>query len=73
MAIMESPCHFSTWPNTSKSFSITPVAASVPVPPVILWTKEGAEALTPPDDDELDRLDMAADQQLQFAAWLPGP
>src|ERR1700758_2853592 len=29
-----------------------------------LWIKEGAEALTPPDDDELDRLDMAADQQL---------
>jgi ferredoxin, 2Fe-2S len=29
-----------------------------------IWTKEGAEALTPPDDDELDRLDMAADQQL---------
>ncbi len=29
-----------------------------------LWTKEGAEALTPADDDELDRLDMAADQQL---------
>src|ERR1700761_6075523 len=29
-----------------------------------LWTKEGSEALTAPDDDELDRLDMAADQQL---------
>ncbi len=29
-----------------------------------LWTKDGSEALTPADDDELDRLDMAADQQL---------
>ena len=29
-----------------------------------LWTKEGSEDLTPADDDELDRLDMAADQQL---------
>ena len=29
-----------------------------------LWTKEGSEALTPADDDELDRLDMAADLQL---------
>jgi 2Fe-2S ferredoxin len=29
-----------------------------------LWTKEGAANLSPADDDELDRLDMAADQQL---------
>jgi ferredoxin, 2Fe-2S len=29
-----------------------------------LWTKDGSEALTPADDDELDRLDMAADLQL---------
>jgi 2Fe-2S ferredoxin len=29
-----------------------------------VWIKEGAEGLSEPDDDELDRLDMAADQQL---------
>src|SRR6202167_2601974 len=29
-----------------------------------LWTKEGSDALSPADDDELDRLDMAADLQL---------
>jgi 2Fe-2S ferredoxin len=29
-----------------------------------LWTKDGSEALSPADDDELDRLDMAADLQL---------
>src|SRR6201993_4625147 len=34
-----------------------------------LWIKEGADALTPPDDDELDRLDIAADQQLNSRLW----
>lgn len=29
-----------------------------------LWIKEGDKGLTAPDDDELDRLDMAADLQL---------
>jgi 2Fe-2S ferredoxin len=29
-----------------------------------VWTKAGENGLTPADDDELDRLDMAADQQL---------
>ena len=29
-----------------------------------LWVKEGAEGLGEAEDDELDRLDMAADQQL---------
>jgi 2Fe-2S ferredoxin len=29
-----------------------------------LWTKDGTDKLSPADDDELDRLDMAADQQL---------
>src|SRR5271169_6568223 len=29
-----------------------------------IWTKEGTPKLTEADDDELDRLDMAADQQL---------
>ena len=29
-----------------------------------LWIKEGAEGLSEAEDDELDRLDMAADQQL---------
>jgi 2Fe-2S ferredoxin len=29
-----------------------------------IWVKEGAEGLTEAEDDELDRLDMAADQQL---------
>ena len=29
-----------------------------------LWAKEGAEGVSEAEDDELDRLDMAADQQL---------
>jgi ferredoxin, 2Fe-2S len=29
-----------------------------------LWIKEGAAGISEPDDDELDRLDMAADLQL---------
>jgi len=29
-----------------------------------IWVKEGAENLSPMDDDEADRLDMAADLQL---------
>lgn len=29
-----------------------------------LWIKEGAEGLSEAEDDELDKLDMAADQQL---------
>ncbi len=29
-----------------------------------LWIKEGAEGVSEAEDDELDRLDMAADQQL---------
>lgn len=29
-----------------------------------IWIKEGAEGISEADDDELDRLDMAADQQL---------
>ncbi len=29
-----------------------------------VWIKEGAEGLSDAEDDELDRLDMAADQQL---------
>jgi 2Fe-2S ferredoxin len=29
-----------------------------------IWVKEGSEGISQPDDDELDRLDMAADQQL---------
>jgi 2Fe-2S ferredoxin len=29
-----------------------------------VWIKEGAEGLSEAEDDELDRLDMAADQQL---------
>jgi 2Fe-2S ferredoxin len=29
-----------------------------------LWIKEGAEGISEADDDELDRLEMAADQQL---------
>jgi 2Fe-2S ferredoxin len=29
-----------------------------------VWIKAGEKSLTPADDDELDRLDMAADQQL---------
>ena len=29
-----------------------------------IWVKEGAEGISQPDDEELDRLDMAADQQL---------
>ncbi len=29
-----------------------------------VWIKGSTDGLTPPDDDELDRLDMAADQQL---------
>ena len=29
-----------------------------------IWVKEGAEGISEADDDELDRLDMAADQQL---------
>ena len=29
-----------------------------------LWIKEGEEGISEPDDDELDRIDMAADQQL---------
>jgi ferredoxin, 2Fe-2S len=29
-----------------------------------LWIKEGATAISEPEDDELDRLDMAADLQL---------
>jgi len=29
-----------------------------------IWLKEGAAGVSEPDDDELDRLDMAADQQL---------
>ncbi len=29
-----------------------------------LWIKEGAEGLSEAEDDELDRLDMAADRQL---------
>jgi ferredoxin, 2Fe-2S len=29
-----------------------------------VWVKEGAEGISEPDDDELDKLDMAADQQL---------
>ena len=29
-----------------------------------LWIKEGAAGISEADDDELDRLDMAADQQL---------
>ena len=29
-----------------------------------LWIKEGAEGISQPEDEELDRLDMAADQQL---------
>jgi 2Fe-2S ferredoxin len=29
-----------------------------------LWIKEGASSISEPEDDELDRLDMAADLQL---------
>jgi len=29
-----------------------------------LWIKSGDDGITPADDDELDRMDMAADQQL---------
>ncbi len=29
-----------------------------------VWVKEGAEGISDPEDDELDRLDMAADLQL---------
>lgn len=29
-----------------------------------IWVKEGESGISEPDDDELDRLDMAADQQL---------
>jgi len=29
-----------------------------------IWVKEGAPGISEPEDDELDRLDMAADQQL---------
>jgi 2Fe-2S ferredoxin len=29
-----------------------------------VWIKEGTEGLSEAEDDELDRLDMAADQQL---------
>jgi ferredoxin, 2Fe-2S len=29
-----------------------------------VWLEEGAEGVSEPEDDELDRLDMAADQQL---------
>jgi len=29
-----------------------------------IWVKEGAEGISEAEDDELDRLDMAADQQL---------
>lgn len=29
-----------------------------------VWVKEGAEGMNEPEDDELDRLDLAADQQL---------
>ncbi len=29
-----------------------------------LWIKEGEEGISPAEDEELDRLDMAADQQL---------
>ncbi len=29
-----------------------------------VWVEEGAEGISDPEDDELDRLDMAADQQL---------
>jgi len=29
-----------------------------------VWVEEGAEGISEPEDDELDRLDMAADQQL---------
>ena len=36
-----------------------------------LWIKD-QDGISEADDDELDRLDMAADQQLNFAAGLPG-
>jgi len=29
-----------------------------------IWVKQGDEGISPAEDDELDRLDMAADQQL---------
>ncbi len=42
-----------------------------------LWIKEGAAGISEADDDELDRLDMAADQQLNsrlgFQAVITGP
>ena len=37
-----------------------------------LWIKEGDGKLSEAEDDELDRLDMAADLQLEFAPRLPG-
>src|ERR1700729_163998 len=35
-----------------------------PRPPCHIWVKEGAENLSPRDADQADRLDMAADLQL---------
>jgi 2Fe-2S ferredoxin len=52
--IMESPCRFWTWQSISIFFCTT----------CHLWIKDGSDELSPADDDELDRLDMAADLQL---------
>ena len=37
-----------------------------------IWVEAGAQGISEAEDDELDRLDMAADPAAQFASWLPG-
>ena len=62
-SITASRCRFSTWRRTSASFSITPAAASAPAPPATCGSRI-RQGISEADDDELDRMDMAADQQL---------
>jgi len=47
-----------------KEQSILDVALNNACTTCHIWVKEGAEHLSPMDDDEADRLDMAADLQL---------
>jgi ferredoxin, 2Fe-2S len=47
-----------------KEESILDIALNYACTTCHVWIKEGAENLSPMDDDEADRLDMAADLQL---------
>ena len=57
------PMSFLDVAENSTSFSTTPAAASAPAPPAICGSRI-RHGISEADDDEIDRMDMAADQQL---------